>query len=483
MKKIISILFISLISFFSFAQSISYLTMEDQIEYKNKPLFIINTTCDVKDVNGKIVREKTPRTTNTWIDWDKKIRKSISYNNLNHPCSYSEDYFNNDGLIVKNIHKSFYGENSYVYEYSSDYSNFTQYKVKDTEKEKYIYGEYVKENDSYVYYEYEYEDGEITNAYKITGPGLSGSLKKHPLNATQDNPLIRYIYEDGELTGIRTTYENDLNEYETSYSENNDPVFYHRIYDKNKNVIYSKSTATWGGEYKYTYSFDVFGNTTLYTSYEINNDFGIEYLKPRYSVEYEYFYAPDSRIFEPSIPEIVYSYFEEPGDPTPVPDEEKSSSIPITSTTNKLWEKAYYVDNFGDYTTTSYLRFKERLNGTFSNSATTNSRLKVQFLIDNPNKMAIKLYEYDYSEVKGSYYDTSSYYIYIKDESGNTHLLTGKNTSDRIEINSSDCLKLNQLLLENTTLKFHITYEGNKSYNFTIENDSSYEEWFSELER
>ena len=64
-----------------------------------------------------------------------------------------------------------------------------------------------------------------------------------------------------------------------------------------------------------------------------------------------------------------------------------------------IWELSHYVDDFGEKTQEGYIR--TFCTGTFSNSATTNSELGVQFIIDKSG-MRIQLYEYNRSHpIKG----------------------------------------------------------------------------------
>tara|TARA_Y100001968_G_scaffold314705_1_gene340416 strand:- start:588 stop:884 length:297 start_codon:yes stop_codon:yes gene_type:complete len=58
---------------------------------------------------------------------------------------------------------------------------------------------------------------------------------------------------------------------------------------------------------------------------------------------------------------------------------------------NANWESNYFVDEFGDLTKDPYISTIQY--GGFSNSATTNSMLKVKFIIKKDD-VAIQLYEY-----------------------------------------------------------------------------------------
>lgn len=63
-----------------------------------------------------------------------------------------------------------------------------------------------------------------------------------------------------------------------------------------------------------------------------------------------------------------------------------------------VWEEAYYVDEFGAPTSEKYLRTD--IYGTFSNSATTNSPLKVRINVSKDSTIEIALYEYESRMVK-----------------------------------------------------------------------------------
>ncbi len=116
------------------------------------------------------------------------------------------------------------------------------------------------------------------------------------------------------------------------------------------------------------------------------------------------------------------------------------------------WEIYYYVDSFGDYTKDAYVSTGSR-KGTFSNSATTNSNLQWRFIIDS-DSIAIKLMEYNSYVVKGSSSYPDTYYVQVKDESGNTSRFRGVNSSDRVRI--SDFKTVLALLRTDQKLKIVI---------------------------
>ena len=137
-------------------------------------------------------------------------------------------------------------------------------------------------------------------------------------------------------------------------------------------------------------------------------------------------------------------------------------------TVSGTWEITYYVDEFGQFTNQAYVRNKEYFVGTFSNSATTNSKLYVGLLIDN-NYVAIKLLEYGSHVVKAS--STTYYNVTYLDQSGRKYYSTGTmyKNGDRILLND---WKLVELLKTNTSVDVYIKedskYGVNSSYLVTI---------------
>jgi len=100
-----------------------------------------------------------------------------------------------------------------------------------------------------------------------------------------------------------------------------------------------------------------------------------------------------------------------------------------------IWELNYFVDEFGDAANSGYITTSHLVNGTFSNSATTNSILSVRFIITEYS-VAIKLYEYGRNHpVTVSKNYPKEYEIHIK-HNGEIidYNIAGKNESDRIEI-------------------------------------------------
>lgn len=110
--------------------------------------------------------------------------------------------------------------------------------------------------------------------------------------------------------------------------------------------------------------------------------------------------------------------------------------------------KSYYVDEFNEPTTKGYITNKEWIKGSFSNSATQDSKLNVRFLISESSKIAIKLFEYaGNNPVKASSRGTK-YRVLIQDNEGNRNSLKAVNYSDRLVFDEDNSLIIHNALLK-----------------------------------
>lgn len=140
-----------------------------------------------------------------------------------------------------------------------------------------------------------------------------------------------------------------------------------------------------------------------------------------------------------------------------------------------MWGVYYYVDEFQLPTDEAYIRNKDWIVGTFSNSAASNRTLKVKFLIDKSD-LAIMLYEYGNNQVKNSYSKMKYYDVVVMAPNGTRYNLEGYYYSkgDRMYFNSTDEATLLGILKQNGTVRFSIKKQDSlDSYVFTLE-DSSY---------
>jgi len=139
-----------------------------------------------------------------------------------------------------------------------------------------------------------------------------------------------------------------------------------------------------------------------------------------------------------------------------------------------IWQMKYYVDEFNDRTDEWYITTE--VQGTFSNSATTNSDLRAILLVNSTDNIinriddyynrldgiSIMLYEYNEHKVTNSYSEKRHYTINIKDSNGEKHSLEGiiYSGSDRIELD-----------LDNSDQLFSILSMGGKT-SFSIIDDA-----------
>lgn len=112
-------------------------------------------------------------------------------------------------------------------------------------------------------------------------------------------------------------------------------------------------------------------------------------------------------------------------EPTVVPTTAEPTVAPTTTAKRSGWVLMYYVDEFNQATSQAYLTPDEYVVGSFSNSATTNSELYVDIMVDEDH-IAIALYEYGRNLVKNSSsrYD-ELYNITFMDTTGAKKTLTG----------------------------------------------------------
>lgn len=81
--------------------------------------------------------------------------------------------------------------------------------------------------------------------------------------------------------------------------------------------------------------------------------------------------------------------------------DEEAPADADSGTEGSLWETYYYVDNFNQPTEDGYIGNSTCFLGTFSNSATTDSELLVNVVVDEVD-VAFFLYEYGRNRVKNS---------------------------------------------------------------------------------
>jgi len=147
-----------------------------------------------------------------------------------------------------------------------------------------------------------------------------------------------------------------------------------------------------------------------------------------------------------------------------------------------MWSVHYYVDDFGEPTKKAYIRNTLLIQGTFSNSATQDSRLNVKFLISTSSKISVQLYEYGGNNpVKA--YSPEYYTVLIQDDEGNRLKLEAVNRLERLTFGKSHSQKVHNALLKGGSLKFVITENDTPTtiYKFTILSADWYENAYRKL--
>lgn len=139
------------------------------------------------------------------------------------------------------------------------------------------------------------------------------------------------------------------------------------------------------------------------------------------------------------------------------------------------WNIGEVVDDFGDPTGEGFLY--SLTNGTFGNSATSNSTSPMRVYIDfNDSSMptAVVVFEphaYDWDNPVEDFYDSSVATIKFKDDAGNVTSITSSNSKyghNWNRLGGQDAIKVINLFLKNKTIKVSIKIES-YSYNFTID--------------
>ncbi len=169
---------------------------------------------------------------------------------------------------------------------------------------------------------------------------------------------------------------------------------------------------------------------------------------------------------------------------------EEISSLGHTTTTGTctrcntsfgIFSTGYYVDEFNQPTSDGYVMNESYISGTFSNSATTDSLLYVQVLVDKED-IAIFLYEYGRNTVKNSSSRyVEEYDITMKTADGTKHNLTGTIYcgGDRLFIDSNYETTVLNALKSGEKVSFYIVQSDRTTttYLFTVNTSNFAEEY------
>lgn len=148
-----------------------------------------------------------------------------------------------------------------------------------------------------------------------------------------------------------------------------------------------------------------------------------------------------------------------------------------------MWSVGYYVDEFGEKTNQAYISNTMFVEGTFSNTATQDSKLNVDFLISNSDKISFQLYEYaGNNPVKA--YSTDNYRVLIQDNEGNRYKLTAANYSDRLTFDKTTSKEVHNILMKGGSIKFKVIESKTPTtqYEFTILKADWYENAYKKLQ-
>ena len=150
-----------------------------------------------------------------------------------------------------------------------------------------------------------------------------------------------------------------------------------------------------------------------------------------------------------------------------------------------MWVLRWYVDEFKLPTDKGYITNSLYINGTFSNSATTDSKLKVAVLVDYENDVSIFLYEYGDNRVKNSSSKNREYYtVTMMDNDGTRHSMKGYIFAggDRLNFDDEDEATIIEALSANGTVRFSIKEDdGMSSYLFAITDTSYFSNAYAKL--
>ncbi|EIM62077.1 hypothetical protein [Desulfobacter postgatei] len=164
-------------------------------------------------------------------------------------------------------------------------------------------------------------------------------------------------------------------------------------------------------------------------------------------------------------------------------EEEEKERIRIANLNNTgMWGIRYFVDDFGEKTDEKYISNEYLINGSFSNSATQNSKLTVRFVITRED-ISILLYEYaGDNPVKAIGYNRDKYYVHIKDSNNEKLSMNAELKQDRLSFNKNS-KEVHSAFMKGGSIMFKIekNHDPINVYHFTIENADWYENAYRKL--
>ena len=162
-------------------------------------------------------------------------------------------------------------------------------------------------------------------------------------------------------------------------------------------------------------------------------------------------------------------------------NDEDSTVTPVPAS-DSIWKIKYYIDEFQEPTDDAYISTIEPLEGSFSNSATTNSPLFVWFVIDDDN-VGIKLVEYSDSVVKGYYRKGHPFNITIQYD-GQKEQMTGTlyDGGDRVCVDDEYSDSFREALRTGKEIKLYLkNTTDSSSYLFTVPATNGFAELYDQI--
>ena len=147
-----------------------------------------------------------------------------------------------------------------------------------------------------------------------------------------------------------------------------------------------------------------------------------------------------------------------------------------------MWRVGFYVDDFGEPTKSGYITNTSRIRGSFSNTATSNSKLDVTFLISKSNDISIQLYEYANNHpVKGGTAAYNKYKILMQDKNGKRFTLKATNYGNRLSVGPSHSALIHKAFMKGGNVKFRINKVGTETTQYIFSTGNA--EWYDNAYR
>ena len=144
-----------------------------------------------------------------------------------------------------------------------------------------------------------------------------------------------------------------------------------------------------------------------------------------------------------------------------------------------IWAVRFYVDNFGEKTKKEYITNAHPIHGQFSNTATQDSDLNVDVLIDGPTMISIQLFEYaGRNPVKAI--SAQRYAVRVKDKDGQKYEMFATNRSDRLVLDESSAKAFHEAILKGGQVQVWIQHVDTPTdqYQFEIASADGYDNAF-----